>query len=231
MIRGLFSLLFRLVFLAILVVLLTAVWIVYDGLNDRGDHADCAVVLGTGVLRDGSPGPVLRARLDRAVELYDKGEFPLVIVSGATKLGGYDEPAAMSNYLIEHQVPSTAVVQDKGGANTDDSGYDVARITKQRGLHSVMVVSNYYHITRAKLALYHAGVTDIEQAHVGVVTKDDIPMVAREVVALYYYIGRFYLTPAAEKAKEQAAVESQKIEESAQKMRDKANQELENMHK
>jgi vancomycin permeability regulator SanA len=234
MIRGLFSLIFRLITLAVIILIGTAIWIVYDGLNDSGDHADCAVVPGGGVLRSGLPGPILRGRLDRAIELYRAGKFPLIIVSGATKLGGYDEPAAMSNYLIEHQVPATAIVQDKIGAHTSDTGEDVARIMKERHLQSVMVVTNYYHITRTKLALKHGGLHDIEQAHVGVVQKEDAYMIARETVALYYYIGKFYLVPAAEKAKEDAQPTLEKVKQEAQtdgeKLKDEADKARDKVH-
>jgi vancomycin permeability regulator SanA len=240
MIRGLFRLIFRLITLAILVLIGTAVWVVYDGLNDQGERADVAVVPGNFVKRDGTPGPILRARLDRAIELYQKGEFPLIIVSGATKLGGYDEPAAMWNYLVEHNVPSTAVIQDRVGVHTSETGVDVAHIMQMRGLHSVMVVSNYYHITRLKLALRHAGVTNIEQAHVGVVQVQDAPMLGREVIALYYYLGKFYVMPAAEKAKQdvdngkfkqEIQEAGQKIESEADRARDTVHEDLESKQK
>jgi vancomycin permeability regulator SanA len=215
MIRGLFRLLYRLIILAIVVVIGTAVWIVADGLNDHGSRADVAVVLGNAIQRNGLPAPILRARLDRAIELYQKGEFPLIIVSGATRLGG-DEPVAMCNYLVEHQVPIAAIVQDRGGANTDDTSEDVERIAKERQLKSVMIITDYYHITRAKLALHHAGVADVEQAHSGVVKSEDAPRLAREILALYFYVGKFYLVPWADQAKKQAQVDGEKLKEQAQ---------------
>jgi vancomycin permeability regulator SanA len=225
MIRGLFRLIFRLVFLAILILVGTAVWIVYDGLNDNGDHADVAVVPGGFVRRDGVPGPLLRSRLDRCIELYRAGKFPLIIVSGATKIGGYDEAAAMSNYLIEHQVPVTAIIQDKEGAHTSDTGADVERIMRARHLDSAMIVTNYYHITRMKLALKHAGVPVVEQQHVGVVQKEDAAMLARETLALYDYLFKYYGLPAFEKAKVEARADGEKLKTEAQKDGEKAKEE------
>ena len=231
MIRGFFDLIFRLLAVAVLIVIGTVIWIVADGLNDHGVRADVAVVPGAAVLRDGMPGPALRSRLDRAIELYQKKEFPLIIVSGATKEGGYDEPAVMTNYLVEHEVPRASVIQDKSGATTDDTGIDTARIMAARHMHSVMVVTNYYHVTRAKLALQHAGIHDVEQSHVGIVDKDDAVMLGREVVALYYYLGRFYLIPAAEKAKEEAQVDGEKLKVEAQKDSQKASDEANQLKK
>jgi vancomycin permeability regulator SanA len=236
MIRGLFWLLYRLIALAVLVFVGTAVWIVADGLNDSGTSADVAVVLGNSIQKNGVPAPILRARLDRAIELYQKGEFPLIIVSGATRLGG-DEPAAMCNYLVEHQVRIGAIVQDRGGANTDDTSEDVERIARERNLRSVMIITDYYHITRTKLALRHAGVRDIEQAHSGVVKTEDAPRLAREILALYFYLGKFYLIPWAhqagqeaqvngEKLKEQAQIEAEKLKEDADKAKSNVQQQL-----
>jgi vancomycin permeability regulator SanA len=234
MIRGLFSLLFRLITLVVVVLVVTAVWIVYDGLNDHGTHADAAVVPGNSIRRDGVPGQILRARLDRAIELYQQGEFPLIIVSGATRLGGYNEPASMSNYLVEHQVPISAVIQDSVGAHTSNTGVDVARIMRERGLHSVMVVTDYYHVTRTKLALEHSGVKEIEQAHCGVVKVDDAPRLAREVLAFYYYLGKFYFIPATEKASEEAKVDAEKLKEQAQieseRLKEQADQAKDGLH-
>jgi vancomycin permeability regulator SanA len=241
MIRGLFRLLYRLIALAVLIVVATAVWIVADGLNDAGAHADVAVVLGNAIQKNGVPAPILRGRLDKAIELYDKGEFPLIIVSGATRLGG-DEPAAMCNYLVEHQVPITVIVQDRGGANTDDTSEDVERIAKERNLRSVMIITDYYHVTRTKLALHHAGVADVEQAHSGVVKTEDAPRLAREILALYFYVGKFYLMPWAHKAqaeaqvdseklKEQAQIEAEKLKEDADKAKDNVQQQLQSGQK
>ena len=224
---GFFTFIFRLVALAALVFIGTAVWVVFDGLSDKGNHADVGVVPGTAVLRTGLPGPILRARLDRAIELYRAGKFPIVIVSGATKLGGYDEPTVMTNYLVEHDVPRTSILTDSLGANTDDTGVDVAKIMKEHHVTTAMIVTNYYHITRLKLALQHAGIHDVEQMHVGVVNKEDAFMLGREVVALFDYLARFYLIPAAEKAGQEAQVAGKEIQKDAQAGSAKAHDEAE----
>ena len=221
MIRGFFRLVFQLITLAVLVFIGTGVWLVYDGLNDQGDHADCAVVLGHAVKADGQPGPILRARLDRAVKLFRDGEVPLVIVSGASHLDSHDEATSMARYLEEHQVPAEDIVEDHGGLNTDGTARGVAKIMRQRNLHSVMVVSHYYHITRTKLALRHEGITGLSQAHVGAVGKQDAFNVAREVVGIYYYIFKYYLKPAASEASVQAEAVTEQVKDKLNSATDK----------
>jgi len=216
MIRGFFRLIFQIILLAILVFIGTGVWLVYDGLNDQGDRADCAVVLGHAVKADGQPGPILRARLDRAVTLFRDGKVPLIIVSGASHVDSHDEATSMARYLVAHQVPMPNIIEDHGGFNTDGTAKDVAALMHKFRLRSVMVVSHYYHITRTRLALKHDGITEISTAHVGTVRKEDAFNVAREVVGIYYYLFKYYLKPATDKATVQASVVADQVKDKLQ---------------
>ena len=209
MIRGFF----RLLTLAALALVFTAVWVVYDGLNDSGDKADCAVVLGAAVRSDGQPSPVLRQRLDRAIEVYRAGRVPVIIVSGADQVEGegFSESRAMGQYLEAHGVPGLAVIEDHHGVNTDATARDVAEVMRQHGFRSVMVVTSYYHITRTKMALKREGVHAIAQVHAGVVNKEDAFNIAREVIDIYYHLFKFYLGPAAQKAAVAAKAAVQQI--------------------
>ena len=213
MLRGLIRFLLQLITLAIVVAALTAVWIVYDGINDQGDTGDCAVVLGTAVKANGAPAPVLQERLDRAIQLYQAHKVPLVIVSGADHVGGNNEATAMAAYVEAQGVPAAAVIQDHGGINTDGTAHDTAMIMRERDLHSVVVVTSYYHIARTKMALRREGVTIIGQAHSGVVRKEDAFAIAREVVDIYYHLFKYYLAPATTKAVAAAQVEAVKLQE------------------
>jgi vancomycin permeability regulator SanA len=213
MIRGLFRFILQLITLVIVVAVLTAVWIVYDGINDQGDTADCAVVLGTAVKANGMPAPVLQARLDRAIQLYQAHKVPLIIVSGADHVGGNNEATAMATYLETQGVPASAVIQDHGGINTDGTAHDTAKIMRARNLHSVMVVTSYYHIARTKMALRREGVSNISQAHSGVVRKEDAFNIAREVIDIYYHLFKYYLAPATAQAAAEAQVEATKLKE------------------
>jgi vancomycin permeability regulator SanA len=211
MVRGFFRFLTQLITLVIVVAVLTAVWIVYDGVNDQGDSADCAVVLGTAVKTDGQPSPVLQARLDRAIQVYQTGKVPLIIVSGADHVEGNNEASAMAAYLEAHGVPASAVIQDHLGVNTDATAHDTAKIMIERRLKSVMVVTSYYHIARTKMALRREGVSEIRQAHSGVVRKEDAFSIAREVIDIYYHLYKYYLGPATMKAAAVAQVEAGKL--------------------
>lgn len=176
--------------LAIFTLILT--YILQEGLADEIESADLAVVLGTRVLPDGRPSPMLKARLDKALELYQKGFFPQLIVSGGVGVEGFDEAEVMKKYLIKKGVPASAVFADSTGANTYKTAETAAQIAKDQGCKRVMVVTQHFHITRSKLALRRFGLSPVYGAHAAYFGLRDLYSTIREVPALIYYLLRRY---------------------------------------
>jgi DUF218 domain len=73
--------------------------ILLDGLTDNVTKSDVGIVLGSKVMPDGTPSARLRARLDKADELFQLGMFKSVIVSGGTGKEGRSEARVMADYL------------------------------------------------------------------------------------------------------------------------------------
>src|SRR5215470_14915403 len=84
--------------------------ILLDGLTDNVTASDVGIVLGSKVMPDGTPSTRLRARLDKAGELFQQGMFKYVIVSGGTGKEGRSEARVMANYLAAQKVPRHAII-------------------------------------------------------------------------------------------------------------------------
>jgi vancomycin permeability regulator SanA len=173
--------------LAAVLVLLPAAVIVCDGLSDRIAVCDVGIVLGSKVELDGTPSLRLAARLDRAAELYAQGCFPRVIVSGGTGVEGFDEAAVMKQYLVDHGVPRDRIITDSLGVDTLATARNASRIMNDEGLRSALVITQYFHLTRTKLALRRCGVTELASAHARFCEWRDVFSLAREVAGMYYY--------------------------------------------
>jgi vancomycin permeability regulator SanA len=226
--RRLTSILFQLVAAVVFVFLATAAWIVFDGLNDREDKVDVALVTGYGEATSGTSNP----ELDRVVDLYRQAAFPAVMVFGASWKDATSESGVqMVKYLEDHGLPPSALIVDNRGDTVHQEAHRAAEIMKAHDFKSVMIVANYYDITRTKLALSHDGVTQIESVHVGTAQKEDVVKVANEVVALYTYVGRTVLLPAAEKVKSEAAVGMDKASVDAQEEKQKVDKSLDSLAK
>jgi uncharacterized SAM-binding protein YcdF (DUF218 family) len=116
---------------------------------DEAQPADVILVLGAAEYR-GKPSPVLQARLNHALLLYLQHDAPYLLTTGGA--GGdpdFTESEVGRAYLVEHGVPSEAIITEEG--STTGQSVDAAAETMHRmGLHSCIVVSDGYHIYRVK---------------------------------------------------------------------------------
>lgn len=124
---------------------------------EEAQPADAIIVLGAAEYR-GKPSPVLEARLNHALFLYLKGLAPRVITTGGA--GGdpvFTEGSVGRAYLTARGVPPEAIVVEREGESTAQSVAAVAEIMRRMNLKSAIVVSDGYHIFRAKKMLESSG--------------------------------------------------------------------------
>ena len=181
--------------IGVLSAVLEAAFIVVDGLHDRPGHADVALVLGNAVEADGRPSALLQSRLDRALEQYRHGDYPFIIVSGGFDVPGGDEATAMRAYLVGKGVPAERIIVDSQGVNTYASARFTARLLRERGWRSVCVVTDYYHVPRARLALRRFGVGTVYSVHSRDVERWNLYHLVREMAGMVKYALRSYDDP------------------------------------
>ena len=180
--------LFTRILIAILVAdILGCAMIAADGLIDDIECVDAAIVLGSKVMPDGKPSARLQARLERAGDLYRDGIVRFVIVSGGTGIEGFSEGRVMAEALETAGIPPEAIIVDEAGSTTRATAENAARIMKDRGLAGALVVTQYFHITRSRLALKQAGISPVHSAHADFFELRDFYSIAREAIALPSY--------------------------------------------
>ena len=86
-------------------------------------------------------------------------------------------------------------------------------------------------MTRLDLSLRHAGVDHIEKSHIGPVRVNDSWAIAHEIFALYEYVGKTFLGPAAEKIQAEAKVEGDKAKVEADHARNTVDKKLDSLPK
>lgn len=183
------------ILLRLLLVFVTATTcaIFFVGLQNDVVSCDVAVVLGAGVHKNGIPSQRLAARLDKAIELYRQNRFAMVIVSGGIDQDGTDEAKAMRNYLAAQHIPLEAILMDNQGFNTQATAKNTAMLMQIYQLHNVMIISQFFHIPRTRLALYANGIRDVHSAFPRNFERRDVYSVFREVLAIPYYLIVEYL--------------------------------------
>jgi uncharacterized SAM-binding protein YcdF (DUF218 family) len=152
---------------AISILLLLSTWIgimiaiVLAGRRDEARPAAAIVVLGAAQYV-GRPSPVLRARLDHAIQLWRHGMAPQVIFTGGRGEGDTTSEAAVSRrYALRRGVPDSAIVVETVGRTTRESLHGVAELMLNRPNSEVILVSDPFHMLRLSILARRFGLRPI----------------------------------------------------------------------
>jgi uncharacterized SAM-binding protein YcdF (DUF218 family) len=127
--------------------------------RDEAQPAQAIVVLGAAQYA-GKPSPVLRARLDHALDLWNRHLASLLILTGGTGAGDTTSEAAVgSTYARKHGVPDSAILVENEGRTTSESMRAVAGMLEVRGLQTALLVSDPFHMLRLRILARRFGFT------------------------------------------------------------------------
>ncbi len=143
----------RLLALALLVALLWSTW-VYRQIHavahrDDAQPADAIAVFGAAEY-DGRPSPVLHARLDKAVSLYNRQIAPVIVTlgGGGDKDSGKTEGGVGRDYLLAQGVPYGHIIAETNSVDTEQQVSKLAAIAREHHFDHVVVVSDGTHLFR-----------------------------------------------------------------------------------
>lgn len=144
--------------LALALIALTAIGalaalIVIYGAQDQARPADVIIVLGAG-----ETGTQRRAQ--RATQLYQDGIAPFVLCSGGYRgPDGRREAEVCVDLVRTADVPASAIVLEPRSRTTEQNARYAAEILRARGWRDAIVVSDGFHLLRARWLFSREGVT------------------------------------------------------------------------
>ena len=158
---------------------------IIDGLSDNGESADIVVILGSKVNEDGTLSARLEKRLECGLSIYKAGRVKKIIVSGGLGHEGYYEGEKMQEYLIKKGVPKSDIIVDNYGNNTSATIENTVKIVDSLNYSSIIVVSQYFHLTRTKMLLKKTKIKNVNSVSPRYFEARDIYSIFREFVAFY----------------------------------------------
>ena len=155
---------------------------------DNAHEADAIAVFGAAEY-SGHPSPVLHARLDKALLLYQRGLAPLIITlgGGSEKDAGNTEGAAGRDYLLANEVPPDHIIAETTSIDTEQQVARLAEIAEERNLHTMDVVSDGTHLLRIALLCERAGLTVYTSPRAPVGNIDDLDRAQRMMHEILSY--------------------------------------------
>jgi uncharacterized SAM-binding protein YcdF (DUF218 family) len=140
-----------------LFLVVTSLRIVREAGKEELHAADAIVVFGAAEY-SGRPSPVLRARLDRAHDLFARGLAPVVITTGGAGADpSFSEGGVGRDYLMHRGIPEKNLIAETLGSDTAQSAERVGVIMRANGMRSCLAVSDEYHVFRIRELLEHEG--------------------------------------------------------------------------
>jgi uncharacterized SAM-binding protein YcdF (DUF218 family) len=126
--------------------------------RDEAQSSACIVVMGAAQY-NGRPSPVLKARLDHALNLYHHGLAPRIITTGGYGIDKrFTEAGVAKEYLVRRGVPAEFVEGDPHGETTYQSVLSLKRKLSQLGTDRCIVVSDGFHLYRTKALFAQEGI-------------------------------------------------------------------------
>ena len=125
---------------------------------DNAQPADAIAVFGAAEYA-GRPSPVLHARLDKAVSLYDEDMAPVIVTlgGGGDKDSGKTEAGVGRDYLLANGVPFDKIIAETKSFDTEQQVDSLASIAAREHFRHIIVVSDGTHLFRIALLCRRAG--------------------------------------------------------------------------
>jgi uncharacterized SAM-binding protein YcdF (DUF218 family) len=158
-----FKLLRRLVSLLVIVAIALPLYIgarIWWAGSARPISAAEAIVVMGAAQYDGRPGPVLLARLERALTAYEEGLAPSIITVGGRAPGDRKTEAdAAEHWLRLRGVPPRQIVAIPEGRDTWTSTLAYVEFAQTKGWTSVLLVTDPWHCFRSTAMARSRGLT------------------------------------------------------------------------
>jgi uncharacterized SAM-binding protein YcdF (DUF218 family) len=122
--------------------------------------ADAIVVLGGGAeWPHGELSSTALHRTIHGIRLYSEGLAPLLVLSGAQGRTLPSPSARRRALALACDVPDQAIITDERATTTRDEATRVAELLRPRDARSILLVTDPYHMVRARRLFERAGLT------------------------------------------------------------------------
>ena len=119
---------------------------------------DFLIILGCGIRKDGTPTPLLRGRIDRAIDFYKKQkaatgkELTFVTSGGQGPNEVISESLCMKNYLLEQGIPEERIIMEDQSTDTfENMKFSKEKILAVNPEGKVAFSTTNYHVFRSGL--------------------------------------------------------------------------------
>jgi uncharacterized SAM-binding protein YcdF (DUF218 family) len=148
--------------------------------RDDAQRADAIAVFGAAEYA-GRPSPVLHARLDKTLSLYNRDIAPMIVTlgGGTDKDSGRSEGGVGRDYLLANGVPFDKIIAETQSIDTEQQVQRLSEIAAEQHFKTIVVVSDATHLYRIALLCQRAGLTVYTSPRAPLGHVDDLDLAQR----------------------------------------------------
>jgi len=129
------------------------------GEQDSAEPADIIIVLGSGLRKDGRPGPALLRRSRHGAALWHEGFAPLLFCAGGqSEYYPRTEAQACREILMAAGVLEEAILLEESSRSTEENAIYSKQLLDRLGLSRIVLVSDSFHMLRARWLFQKQGI-------------------------------------------------------------------------
>jgi len=139
--------------------------IIISGSRTEEADVDAIIILGAGLMND-RPSLILAARLNAAIAYAQtRGDIPIITTGGLGQGQTITEAEAMARYLIARGIDESRIWKEGMSTNSHENINFAKAIMIENGMDpeniKVAIVTNEFHLYRAKLTAQKAGLDPV----------------------------------------------------------------------
>lgn len=119
--------------------------------NNSNFKANAGVILGAAVWGGNRPSPVLKERINKGFEIYEKEIVPKLVITGGGSPNEMTEADVSKNVLIKYGVdPKNLIVENESNSTVEQIQFVKNNLYKANNWKKIILISDNFHLMRAK---------------------------------------------------------------------------------
>ncbi len=155
----------------------------------RSEIQNIGVVLGAAVWSHDKPSPTLISRLDKAVELYQRGYLQKVQLTGSNAPGELTEAEVAFKYIMNKGIaPEDIFYEEKTTSTAEQVKFIKERLLPLSDKYNVVIISDNYHLPRiSEITKFYNVRADLAGSTLNLNEKDSLYYNLRESIGLVVF--------------------------------------------
>jgi len=156
---------------------------------DAENKADAGVILGAAVWGGNRPSPVLRERINKGFEIYDRKNVRKLVLTGGGSPNEMTEGDVSKNELIKYGVdPKNLIVENSSNSTMEQLLFVREFLYKTMNWKKIILISDNYHLYRSKEICAFNGINaDAISSDTPISTEGGVMFCVKESFALVVF--------------------------------------------